>query len=194
MPPCGLGLQRPFAPGGRSAGEDSSGHEDRTSLLRRPGYTELRERLPRLLEVADVNAEIEERRIDSDRTAHRKLFLGSPTIRIDGNDAEPSTGARRDYGLKCRLYETDAGLRPTPPTAWITQGSTGPPAHLSTRDRVQPPQPSTSSARMMTAAALIAQSHDCAASPAEPCRSIRRLPSTSWRSWMWFSPHKPHGR
>lgn len=86
-----------------------------------PGYAELRERLPRLLEEVDVDAEIEERRIDSEHAARREHFLGSPTTRVDGNDVEPGAGARHDYGLKCRLYVAEDGLRRTPPAAWITE-------------------------------------------------------------------------
>lgn len=85
-----------------------------------PGYAELRERLPSLLERASVDAEIVERRIDSERAARRERFLGSPTLRIDGNDVEDDGSARQDYGLKCRLYETANGLQRTPPDAWIT--------------------------------------------------------------------------
>jgi hypothetical protein len=44
-----------------------------------PVYAELRERLPRLLEQTSVDAEIVERRIDSERVARRERFLGSPT-------------------------------------------------------------------------------------------------------------------
>lgn len=85
-----------------------------------PGYADLRERLPRLLERADVDAEIEERRIDSEPTARRERFLGSPTLRIDGNDVESGATAVREYGLTCRLYQTEGGLQRTPPDVWIT--------------------------------------------------------------------------
>lgn len=85
-----------------------------------PGYAELRERLPRLLEQTSVDAEIVERRIDSERAARRERFLSSPTLRVDGSDAEAYASARQDYGLKCRLYETAHGLQRTPPDAWIT--------------------------------------------------------------------------
>lgn len=84
-----------------------------------PGYAELRERLLRLLERASVDAEIVERRIDSERAARRERFLGSPTLRIDGSDVEADASDRQDYGLKCRLYETAHGLQRTPPDAWI---------------------------------------------------------------------------
>jgi hypothetical protein len=85
-----------------------------------PGYAELRERLPRLLERANIDAEIEERRIDSERAACRERFLGSPTLHIDGIDVDRSVADSHDYGLKCRLYQTEDGLQRTPPDTWIT--------------------------------------------------------------------------
>ena len=55
-----------------------------------PGHAELRERLPRLLEQAGVETTIHERRIDSDDAAIAERFLGSPTLRVDGRDVDPS--------------------------------------------------------------------------------------------------------
>jgi len=86
-----------------------------------PGHAELRARLPRLLEQAEVDAVIEEHRIDSEPAARRERFLGSPTLRIDGQDIDSDAADRHDYGLKCRLYLTEDGLQRTPHDAWITK-------------------------------------------------------------------------
>ena len=51
-----------------------------------PDHAELRARVPRLLEQAGVDATIEEHRIDSEDSARRERFLGSPTLRVDGRD------------------------------------------------------------------------------------------------------------
>lgn len=78
--------------------------------------------LPRLRELlADLGAptDIELRRVESPDAAEHERFLGSPTIRIDGHDVDPTAAGRDDFGLKCRLYATDDGLRGTPPDAWI---------------------------------------------------------------------------
>lgn len=85
-----------------------------------PGHAELCARLPRLLEQAQVDAVIEERRIDSEGAARRERFLGSPTLRIDGHDIDAGAASRHDYGLRCRLYPIEDGLQRTPPDAWIT--------------------------------------------------------------------------
>lgn len=58
-------------------------------------------------------------RVASDEDAHARRFLGSPTVRVDGRDVEPGADARRDYGLKCRLYRLDDGLAGAPPDAWM---------------------------------------------------------------------------
>jgi hypothetical protein len=84
-----------------------------------PSHEVLLPRLRRLLADAGVAAEIELRRVESPDAAERERFLGSPTVRIGGHDVEPAAEQRTDYGLKCRLYWTEDGLRGTPPDAWI---------------------------------------------------------------------------
>ncbi|HWX52167.1 MAG TPA: hypothetical protein VNY34_02670 [Solirubrobacteraceae bacterium] len=90
-----------------------------------PGHAELRDRLPRLLERAGVDARIEEHRIDSGDSARRERFLGSPTLRVDGHDIDPTADSRHDYGLRCRLYPSEDGLQRTPPDAWVTEALRG---------------------------------------------------------------------
>lgn len=90
-----------------------------------PGHAELRDRLPRLLEQAAADATIEERRIDSEDIARREQFLGSPTLRVDGHDIDPTAGGRSDYGLRCRLYRSEEGLKRTPPDVWVTEALRG---------------------------------------------------------------------
>ncbi len=90
-----------------------------------PGYSELRARLMRLLEQAGVDATIEGRSIDSEGSAQRERFLGSPTLRVDGRDVDRTAAARHDYGLRCRLYQTEDGLHRTPPDTWIANALRG---------------------------------------------------------------------
>jgi hypothetical protein len=55
-----------------------------------------------------------------DREAAGRLrFLGSPTIRVDGIDIDPSGAGRSDYALSCRLYQTSGGLRREPDPRWL---------------------------------------------------------------------------
>jgi hypothetical protein len=83
--------------------------------------------LPRLRELrayAGVDAAVEQRRVESDEAAQHERFLGSPTLRVDGVDVDPGAAERADYGLKCRLYPTDEGLRGAPPDAWVLDALT----------------------------------------------------------------------
>ncbi|MFR9777253.1 thioredoxin family protein [Micromonospora sp. MS34] len=84
-----------------------------------PNHEGLEEHLRSLLAVAGFDTPITSRRIDSDEQAQREHFVGSPTIRINGVDVDPTLSGREDYGLMCRVYQTEHGLRGTPPDAWI---------------------------------------------------------------------------
>jgi hypothetical protein len=52
-------------------------------------------------------------------TAARIRFPGSPTIRVDGRDIDPTFTDPGDYTPRCRLYRTSAGLRGLPERQWI---------------------------------------------------------------------------
>ena|SRR5436309_15854093 len=53
--------------------------------------------------------------------AERLRFPGSPTVRIDGADVEPRTEERRDYGLSCRVFRTEAGIVGQPDERWVRE-------------------------------------------------------------------------
>ena len=61
------------------------------------------------------------RRVESIEAAERERFLGSPTVRIDGDDIDPGAAERSDYGLNCRLYRSDGHVSGLPPEEWIIQ-------------------------------------------------------------------------
>jgi len=84
-----------------------------------PSYAELLPRLRQLLASEGIEEEIELRRVESPEDAERERFLGSPTVRIDGQDVDPTARSRTDFGLECRLYRTEEGLARTPPEEWI---------------------------------------------------------------------------
>ena len=52
-------------------------------------------------------ARIEVREVDTDESAEREEFIGSPTIRIGGADVQPLEGATT--GLACRVYRRRDG-------------------------------------------------------------------------------------
>jgi len=45
--------------------------------------------------------------VTSQEIAESQKFLGSPSIRIDGEDLEYSPSEKKEYGLKCRVYQAN---------------------------------------------------------------------------------------
>jgi hypothetical protein len=84
-----------------------------------PGYEALLPALRELLAGEGIEDEIELRRIVTPEDAERERFLGSPTVRIDGEDVDPGAGDREDFGLGCRLYSSGYGVSRIPPEPWI---------------------------------------------------------------------------
>ena len=76
-----------------------------------PGLSEL---LPRLREMVSEETQLELRRVASPEDAETQRFLGSPSVRVDGDDVEPGAAERTDFGLKCRLYRSADGLAHAP--------------------------------------------------------------------------------
>jgi hypothetical protein len=51
--------------------------------------------------------------------AEREGFLGSPSVRVEGVDIDPTAAERSDYGLKSRLYRWRGGQSGQPPREWM---------------------------------------------------------------------------
>jgi hypothetical protein len=79
-----------------------------------PSYPEALEDLERVLREEGVGAEVELVEVESDEQAHRERFPGSPTIRLDGEDAlAPPEG--EPFSLTCRVYRLrDGRISATP--------------------------------------------------------------------------------
>ena len=71
------------------------------------------------LAATGVSADLKLVRVDSEADAMRLRFLGSPTVRVNGQDVEPSAQGRQDFGLRCRIYEVNGRLVGAPPVSWI---------------------------------------------------------------------------
>lgn len=67
-----------------------------------PNYQPALARLRRALKTQAISSPIREIRVDDDATAQALRFPGSPTIRINGLDADP--GNETAVGISCRLY------------------------------------------------------------------------------------------
>ncbi len=84
-----------------------------------PNYEALLPRLRQLLHDAGVTDEIELRQVETVEAAEREHFLGSPTVRVNGEDVDPGAADRTDFGMECRLYRSESGASPLPPDEWI---------------------------------------------------------------------------
>jgi hypothetical protein len=84
-----------------------------------PSYAEVLPTLRELMASEGIEEKVELRPVKTPEEAERERFLGSPTIRIDGEDVDPGAKDRDDYGLECRLYRTEQGLVRVPPASWI---------------------------------------------------------------------------
>lgn len=97
-----------------------------------PNHEPLLRRLRSLLAAEGIDEQVQLLRVESVEDAERQRFLGSPTVRIDGQDVDPKAQERHDFGLKCRLYRSDEGSSGVPPERWITEAI---------RVRAAPPKP-----------------------------------------------------
>ena len=81
-----------------------------------PAYQQAPAELRAALAEAGVTDDIRLLHVTSDAQAQAVGFLGSPTIRVDGADIDPTAGDRQDFGLSCRTYLAADGRRtPVPP-------------------------------------------------------------------------------
>jgi len=79
-----------------------------------PSHAETLEDLNRILEKEGAEAQVELIEIETDEQAQAEVFPGSPTIRIDGDDALPAPEGE-PFSLTCRVYRLrDGRVSPTP--------------------------------------------------------------------------------
>ena len=75
----------------------------------------------RLVRDLGFDAEIREVEVRGADDAQRLRFFGSPSVRVNGHDIEPSRREETSFGLSCRLY----GRSGTPRTELVVAALTG---------------------------------------------------------------------
>ena len=75
-----------------------------------PNVTPTVERLKTVLAKGGVSDPLTLTRVNDHEAAQSLRFLGSPTVRINGVDIEPSARSRSNYGLMCRTYPGSGGV------------------------------------------------------------------------------------
>jgi len=77
-----------------------------------PTYEHTERTLREILSGSGTEAELTLVAVDTDEEAQRLRFLGSPTLRVNGEDLSPVPD--RAYALGCRMYATPEGLKGSP--------------------------------------------------------------------------------
>jgi len=86
-----------------------------------PSHPEARDLLEEVLEARGLPVEVELREVTTDAEAAELRFPGSPTIRVDGRDVDPS-GADSQPALTCRIYHLpDGRVSPVPSRAQLEE-------------------------------------------------------------------------
>lgn len=84
-----------------------------------PNHVPAVDRVREVLAQEETPAEMIEVEVKDATTAQHVGFLGSPSIRVDGQDVEPAVRGTRAFGMMCRTY-VDGGRRAgVPPPEWI---------------------------------------------------------------------------
>ena len=84
-----------------------------------PNYPPAVSRTRDALHQEGVTADLIEIAVNDADTAVAVGFLGSPTIRIDGQDVELSARSAQTFGLTCRTYLAGGQRAGVPPMEWI---------------------------------------------------------------------------
>jgi hypothetical protein len=88
-------------------------------LLGCPNHVPAVDRVREVLRQEGTPGEMVEVEVKDAAAAQQVGFLGSPSIRVDGQDVEAAARAGRAFGMMCRTY-IDAGRRAgVPPPEWI---------------------------------------------------------------------------
>ena len=84
-----------------------------------PHYSEALRRVHEVLHKEGTPADIVEIEVIDAECAMALGFLGSPTIRVEGQDVEPAARKLAAFGMSCRTY-VEGGMRSgVPPREWI---------------------------------------------------------------------------
>ena len=73
-----------------------------------PNHHPALRRLKKILRSEAVDVPVHEIAVIDEAAARSLRFPGSPTIRINGLDAEPNS--QQSFGIVCRLYSSGSGL------------------------------------------------------------------------------------
>jgi hypothetical protein len=96
-----------------------------------PNHAPARDLVESVLSEHGMTAEIRDVEVADAADARRKRFLGSPSVRVDGVDVDPSAIGLERFGLMCRVYRDGNVVSGVPPRRMIEKALT----NVATRPR-----------------------------------------------------------
>jgi hypothetical protein len=66
-----------------------------------------------------VNEVVNKIKVPDLATGEKTKFAGSPSIRINGKDIDPTYEDTGDYAPRCRVYFTSEGFKGLPEKSWL---------------------------------------------------------------------------
>lgn len=86
-----------------------------------PGWQAAMERVQQVVaeEGLDDGVAVRAIPVETEHEAVRLQFLGSPTVRIDGRDVDPTASSKTTFGLQCRLYDNAGRIEKVPSSDMI---------------------------------------------------------------------------
>src|SRR5260370_30037926 len=94
------------------------------------------ERVQELLRDEGISAEVLEVNVREPSIAQELGFLGSPTVRVNGQDVEPEARTAREYGMMCRTYPVGGRREGLPSREMLREAIRGAKSVLTPDDRV----------------------------------------------------------
>ncbi|MGC8780373.1 MAG: DF family (seleno)protein [Anaerolineae bacterium] len=84
-----------------------------------PSHDEALARLRQIMAEEGIEADVQVVKVETDEQAAELRFVGSPTIRVAGQDIDPPP-ADAQFALTCRAYRREDGrITPLPPAGLI---------------------------------------------------------------------------
>jgi hypothetical protein len=84
-----------------------------------PNHELARELVERIALDLEIDVDLRLVNVQTPDDAQRLRFLGSPTVRVNGQDVEPGAAERTNYVHSCRVYRRDTGYAGQPDEQWV---------------------------------------------------------------------------
>jgi hypothetical protein len=77
--------------------------------------------LQQVMDEEGITASVQMINVESEAAAKNHRFLGSPSLRVNGEDIEPEARTATDFGMKCRIYDNEGAPGGVPSKSIIQQ-------------------------------------------------------------------------